>query len=95
MIIKYQLKCGIFTYSNISATQYFIQYQVKMTRGYTDISFSTIIRVTTELVNTYAQNQTQLPDKSDDGMSSMWAIQFMVFRVAYLIIIISGTVGNI
>ena len=54
-----------------------------------------MISSTTEIVNTTLQNQTQISAEPDDGMSKLWAIQFMVFRVAYLIIIISGTMGNI
>ena len=54
-----------------------------------------MISATIEIVNTTLQNQTQISAESNDGMSKLWAIQFMVFRVAYLIIIISGTMGNI
>ena len=68
-----------------------------MVGGYTMTSFSTMISGTTEmdLTNTTVLNLTEVSKESDDGMSRLWEIQFMVFRVTYIIIIISGTFGNI
>ena len=66
-----------------------------MVDGYTITSFSTMISGTTEIINTTLLNLTEVSAESDDGMSRLWEIQFMVFRVAYIIIIIGGTFGNI
>ena len=67
-----------------------------MADGYTITSFSTMINGTTEIKTcTTVFNLTEVSKESDDGMSRLWEIQFMVFRVTYIIIIIGGTFGNI
>ena len=66
-----------------------------MVDGYTITSFSTMISGSTEITNTTVLNLTEVSKESDDGMTRLWEIQFMVFRVTYIIIIIGGTFGNI
>ena len=68
-----------------------------MVDGYTITSLSTMISGTTEITNTCTTvfNLTEVSKESDDGMTRLWEIQFMVFRVTYIIIIIGGTFGNI
>ena len=75
----------------------YFHFLVNMVDGYTVTSLSTMISGTTEITNTCTAvfNLTEVSKESDDGMTRLWEIQFMVFRVTYIIIIIGGTFGNI
>ena len=88
---------GINSASQNPTLHIFILQTVDMVDGYTITSFSTMVSGTTEITNTCTAvfNLTEVSKESDDGMTRLWEIQFMVFRVTYIIIIIGGTFGNI